>query len=148
MKWAPRSGKYKVIFLSPQSQRPQNTYQEPRGASPELCPAGAPDGRRSRSLPLPLSGATLMKIDQVSPSAGADVGTPWVELAVLSPPAACSAWVPPAGWAADSSSLLCLAHFLHVVSFFPKVDRLCPLFSSTSLRLGQVGSRPWASCFT
>lgn len=59
-----------------------------------------------------------------------------------------SAWVPPAGWAAGSNSLLFPARFLHAASSFPKVNRQCPLLSSTSLRRGQVGSLPWASGFT
>lgn len=52
MNWAPAPGNTEVTFLSPRSQRPQNTYQEPRGASPGPAPAGAPD-RRRRSLSLP-----------------------------------------------------------------------------------------------
>lgn len=78
-----------------------------------------------------------------SPLAGADVGKPWTGLTVHAFPAVCSAWLPPAGPAADSSFPLCPAH---IVSVFPKADKQCPHICSTSLRCGQEESLPSVPC--
>lgn len=73
--------------------------------------------------------------------ASTDLRMPWMELVALSPSATCS--VPPAGWAAGSSSAL--SYFSPCFNFSLEVERQCPLFSSTSFRLGQVGPEPCAS---
>lgn len=97
---------------------------------------------QSRRLLLLRALQTFSRVDvslprriRFSPLSGADVGKPWVGLAV---PAF------PTGLAADSSFLLCPAH----TECLPQGRQECPHFCSTSLWCGREESLPCVSCST